>query len=177
LSISSYLVSSTWSGILPSFLHDCNYLRLTYGGTKKRNQTAIYQHKQRLIMTTTTLISLALLALSIQTASSFVPSSPTSIKTTKTTNLFQSTATDFSLDEYLASKIVPIEQALKASVESKIPQTDKVCLFCERRVERCRIAIDYVFLSVYVICFFFYTTLTLTIYVPFYSLYTNLFIK
>ena len=81
-------------------------------------------------MTTSTLISLALLALSIQTASSFVPSSPTSIKTTSTTNLFQSTATDFSLDEYLASKIVPIEQALKASVESKIPQTDKVCVFC-----------------------------------------------
>jgi len=77
-------------------------------------------------MTSSTLINAALLALSIQTASSFVPSSPTSIKST-TTNLFQSTVTDFSLDEYLASKIVPIEQALKASVESKIPQTDKIC--------------------------------------------------
>ena len=85
-----------------------------------------------IIMTSSTLISLALLALSIQTASSFVPSSPTSITSKSTTNLFQSTATDFSLDEYLASKIVPIEAALKASVESKIPQTDKVCLFlCE----------------------------------------------
>ena len=83
-------------------------------------------------MTTSTLINAALLALSIQNASCFVPSSPTSIKSTTTTNLFQSTVTDFSLDEYLASKIVPIEQALKASVESKIPQTDKVCLLlCE----------------------------------------------
>lgn len=81
-------------------------------------------------MTTTTLINAALLALSIQTASSFVPSSPTSLSSpSTTTNLFQSTATDFSLDEYLASKIVPIEQALKASVESRIPQTDKVCHF------------------------------------------------
>ena len=86
-------------------------------------------------MTSSTLINAALLALSIQNASCFVPSSPTSIKST-TTNLFQSTVTDFSLDEYLASKIVPIEQALKASVESKIPQTDKVCLFlCEGILE------------------------------------------
>lgn len=76
-------------------------------------------------MTTSTLINAALLALSIQTASCFIPSSPSSIKST--TNLFQSTTTDFSLDEYLASKIGPIEEALKASVESRIPQTDKIC--------------------------------------------------
>lgn len=77
-------------------------------------------------MTTTTLI--ALLALSIQNATSFVPTSPTSPTSIKsTTNLFQSTTTDFSLDEYLASKIGPIEEALKASVESRIPQTDKIC--------------------------------------------------
>ena len=125
-------------------------------------------------MTTTTLINAALLALSIQNASSFIPSSPTSPNsvTSKTTNLFQSTATDFSLDEYLASKIVPIEQALKASVESKIPQTDKVCLIlCERISGRDRIAKNYVFLSVHMICFF--TNLILTIYMLFISLYAN----
>ena len=108
-------------------------------GNRNRHNTT-----KPLIMTTSTLINAALLALSIQTASCFIPSSPSSIKST--TNLFQSTTTDFSLDEYLASKIGPIEEALKASVESRIPQTDKVCLlFVRENSGRYRIAIELCF--------------------------------
>ena len=70
------------------------------------------------------------LALSIQRTTSFVPvsqqqqSSPSI--TSSSTSLSQ-TSTSFSLNEYLTSKVAPIEAALADSVKSKIPQTDKIC--------------------------------------------------
>ena len=69
------------------------------------------------------------LALSIQCATSFVPVSQqqqSSPITTSSTSLSQ-TSTSFSLNEYLTSKVAPIEAALADSVKSKIPQTDKIC--------------------------------------------------
>lgn len=78
-------------------------------------------------------LSAALLAVSIRYASAFVParnpspshhSSAAALSESATTS---STSTAFSLDEYLLSKKGPIEDALAASVKSRIPQTDKIC--------------------------------------------------
>jgi len=68
------------------------------------------------------ILSAALAALSMQNASAFVPA-----KLSQPINTQLSAAADFSLDQYLASKIGPVEAALKASVKSRIPQTDKIC--------------------------------------------------
>merc|ERR1719438_696170 len=45
----------------------------------------------------------------------------------RTASSLRSTATTFSLAEYLLSKKGAIEDALAASVKSRIPQTDKIC--------------------------------------------------
>lgn len=66
----------------------------------------------------------------LSTAVAFTPPTSSSNQyrpiTASSTSL-QSTATAFSLDEYLLSKKAPIESALEASVKSRIPQTDKIC--------------------------------------------------
>eukprot|EP00986_Skeletonema_menzelii_P003091 scaffold907_cov144-Skeletonema_menzelii.AAC.13 len=71
----------------------------------------------------------ALIAVLLQSAAAFAPvklsvSSPAS---TALNVASVESATSFSLDEYLQSKIGPIEEALAASVESRIPQTAKIC--------------------------------------------------
>eukprot|EP00578_Thalassiosira_sp_NH16_P014317 CAMPEP_0181113154 /NCGR_PEP_ID=MMETSP1071-20121207/20198_1 /TAXON_ID=35127 /ORGANISM="Thalassiosira sp., Strain NH16" /LENGTH=343 /DNA_ID=CAMNT_0023197177 /DNA_START=83 /DNA_END=1114 /DNA_ORIENTATION=+ len=81
-------------------------------------------------MTRSSFINAALIALSIQYASAFVPaklssSAPHSALTLSVASSDQATA--FNLDEYLLSKKGPIENALEASVKSRIPQTDKIC--------------------------------------------------
>jgi geranylgeranyl diphosphate synthase type II len=71
-------------------------------------------------------VAAALLALQLQSGSAFTPAKLNlSPPTTKTALQVQATA--FSLDEYLLSKKGPIESALEASVQSRIPQTDKIC--------------------------------------------------
>ena len=70
----------------------------------------------------------ALIAVLLQSAAAFAPvklSVPAPASTAL--NVASSAPTSFSLDEYLQSKIVPIEAALEASVASRIPQTDKIC--------------------------------------------------
>lgn len=70
----------------------------------------------------------ALLAISIQCASAFIPAKISSSPPSSALNVAAAdTDTAFSLDEYLMSKKGPIEEALKASVKSRIPQTDKIC--------------------------------------------------
>ena len=65
-----------------------------------------------------TLLNAAIVALTIQCASAFAPTK--SYPRITTTSLSE-TATAFDLNEYLASKVAPIEAALAASVESRIP--------------------------------------------------------
>lgn len=76
----------------------------------------------------TRLSKVVLMAMSIQCATAFVP---TKIATTQSVALNVGAAadatTDFDLDAYLMSKIGPIEAALKDSVKSRIPETDKIC--------------------------------------------------
>mmetsp|Transcript_28586 Transcript_28586/g.51670 ORF Transcript_28586/g.51670 Transcript_28586/m.51670 type:complete len:340 (-) Transcript_28586:186-1205(-) len=69
----------------------------------------------------------ALLVVSIQCASAFTPAKIPSSSRSALRVAAADSATAFSLDEYLKSKIVPIEEALEASVKSRIPQTDKIC--------------------------------------------------
>ena len=71
----------------------------------------------------------ALIAVLLQSATAFAPVK-LSISQQASTALNVASAvpsTQFSLDEYLQSKIGPIEAALEASVKSRIPQTDKIC--------------------------------------------------
>lgn len=71
----------------------------------------------------------ALIAVLLQSATAFAPVK-LSISKQASTALNVASAvpsTQFSLDEYLQSKIGPIEAALEASVKSRIPQTDKIC--------------------------------------------------
>ncbi|KAL7538898.1 hypothetical protein ACHAXR_010901 [Thalassiosira sp. AJA248-18] len=72
------------------------------------------------------LTNAALIAISIQCASAFVPSKIAS-RPSSIAPLHAEAATSFSLDEYLLSKKVDVEEALAASVKSRIPQTDKIC--------------------------------------------------
>ena len=65
-----------------------------------------------------------LAASSMQTASAFTPAKLAHAASKTALNVASST---FSLDEYLRSKIAPVEAALEASVKSRIPQTDKIC--------------------------------------------------
>jgi hypothetical protein len=67
-----------------------------------------------------------LMVISLQSTSAFTPAKLAYPTTTTALNV-ASAETSFSLDEYLASKIGPIESALEASVKSRIPQTDKIC--------------------------------------------------
>lgn len=69
----------------------------------------------------------ALFALSIQSAAAFAPAITLPSSSSRSTLGVASADTAFSLDEYLLSKKGPIEEALTASVESRIPQTDKIC--------------------------------------------------
>lgn len=57
--------------------------------------------------------------------STTIPSSSSNSR--RSTPLSVAATQPFSLDEYLTSKIPPIESALLASVQSRIPQTDKIC--------------------------------------------------
>eukprot|EP00985_Skeletonema_marinoi_P027821 scaffold23370_cov139-Skeletonema_marinoi.AAC.14 len=67
----------------------------------------------------------ALLAVLLQSAAAFAPVKlPVSPPASTALNV---ASTAISLDEYLQSKIGPIEAALEASVKSRIPQTDKIC--------------------------------------------------
>ncbi len=68
----------------------------------------------------------ALIAVLLQSATAFAPVK-VSVSAPSSTALNVATSAPFSLDEYLQSKIVPIEAALEASVASRIPQTDKIC--------------------------------------------------
>jgi geranylgeranyl diphosphate synthase, type II len=70
-----------------------------------------------------------LIAVLLQSAAAFAPVK-LSISPPASTRLNVASAvpsTAFSLDEYLESKIGPIEAALEASVKSRIPQTEKIC--------------------------------------------------
>ena len=71
----------------------------------------------------------ALIAVLLQSAAAFAPVK-LSVSAPASTALNVASAeptTSFNLDEYLQSKIAPIEDALAASVASRIPQTDKIC--------------------------------------------------
>jgi geranylgeranyl diphosphate synthase, type II len=69
--------------------------------------------------------AVALLAVLLQSAAAFAPVKlPVSPPASTALNV---ASTAISLDEYLQSKIGPIEAALEASVKSRIPQTDKIC--------------------------------------------------
>ena len=71
------------------------------------------------------LVHALIYAMSTQCAFSFTPAKsylagPLAVAATDS-------ATDFCLDDYLHSKKGPIEEALEASVKSRIPQTEKIC--------------------------------------------------
>lgn len=67
-------------------------------------------------------------ALLIQPIIAFVPSAKSSFSKVRTNlNAETETATEFDLENYLLSKKGPIEEALKASIVSKEPQTEKIC--------------------------------------------------
>lgn len=100
--------------------------------------------RSSLIINTAAALCAAILSSSFHGVSAFVPAKlvsqplpPTAVSTksttTTTTTLLQvassttSSSSTFSLDEYLLSKKGPIEEALQASVQSRIPQTDKIC--------------------------------------------------
>jgi hypothetical protein len=74
--------------------------------------------------------ALVLLA-SAPSAFAFAPTqfNPTRASVTQraTVEKTASTETTFNLEEYFATKIPSVEEALKASVVSKMPQTDKIC--------------------------------------------------
>jgi len=69
----------------------------------------------------------ALSLLLISSAAAFAPSQRTQPAFASKTSLFQSTATQFDLNEYLLAKKGPIEAALAASIVSTEPQTKKIC--------------------------------------------------
>ena len=70
----------------------------------------------------------ALIAVLLQSATAFAPvkHSVSPLASSSALNVASAVQT-FSLDEYIQSKIGPIEAALEASVASRIPQTDKIC--------------------------------------------------
>jgi len=72
-------------------------------------------------------LSAVIVALSIQRASAFAPTKPFPSRPSRSTLSVAPVDTAFSLDEYLLAKKGPIEEALEASVASRIPQTDKIC--------------------------------------------------
>jgi hypothetical protein len=76
--------------------------------------------------------ALLLLASAAPSAFAFVPSKfhPTrvsSITQRATVEEKAATETTFDLEQYFATKIPSVEEALKASVVSQMPQTDKIC--------------------------------------------------
>jgi len=67
-------------------------------------------------------------AMLLQPIAAFVPLAKSSFSTARTSlNVETETATKFDLENYLLSKKGPIEEALKASIVSKEPQTEKIC--------------------------------------------------
>ena len=69
----------------------------------------------------------AIFSLSIQCASAFDPARIIPSYSPQLALSVVSANTAFSLDEYLLSKKGPIEEALLASIKSRIPQTNKIC--------------------------------------------------
>ena len=69
-----------------------------------------------------------ILAALLSAAAAFAPSTPHHPPTSTSTQLHSTVAaSSFSLDAYLLSKKAPVEDALAASVKSRIPQTEKIC--------------------------------------------------
>ena len=68
-----------------------------------------------------------ILAALLSAAAAFAPSTPHHPTTSTSTQLHSTVAASFSLDAYLLSKKAPVEDALAASVKSRIPQTEKIC--------------------------------------------------